>query len=102
MGIRGTLLKKTLEITSGSVKVVKRTKVKMQITDTPTGPWQKIVIDFVGELPTTNEGNKFIMTIQDNFSKFVILTPLKAQDAESTAEALVDNAILKFGCQNFA
>ena len=58
-------------------KVAKRTKVKMLITDTPTGPWQKIATDFVGELPTTNEGNKFIMTIQDNFLKFVILTPLK-------------------------
>lgn len=70
----------------------------MQITDTPTGPWQKLAIDFVGELPITNEGNKYIMSVQDNFSKFVIIIPTKSQDAETTAEAFVENIILKFGC----
>lgn len=73
----------------------------MQITDTPTGPWQKISMDFVRKLPITSEGNKFIMTIQDNFSKFAILAPLKSQNAESTADALINNAILKFGCPEY-
>jgi transposase InsO family protein len=78
-------------------KMSQKTKSKMQITDTPTEPWQKVAIDVVGPLPTTKEGNNYLLTVQDNFSKFLITCPMKTQTAEETAENFVKNVVLKFG-----
>lgn len=73
------------------------TKMPLTITDTPNGPWEKVAMDIVGELPETFDGNKYILTIQDNFSKFIVAIPLPKQDAETVAKAFAEEVILTFG-----
>jgi hypothetical protein len=42
----------------------------MQITDTPEVVWQNCSLDIVGPLTQTSENNKYLLTFQDELSKY--------------------------------
>lgn len=54
-------------------------------------------MDIVGPLPTTDRGNKYILTIQDNLTKFVIAKPIPNQQAETIAERFIKDYVSNFG-----
>ena len=60
-------------------------------------PFHHIGIDFMGPLPMSN-GNKHILVIGDHFTKWYEAIPLPDQTAVTTANALVDHWISRFGC----
>ena len=64
---------------------------------TPSYPFHHIGIDFMGPLPLSN-GNQHILLIGDHFSKWYEAIPLPDQTASSTATALLENWICRFGC----
>ena len=72
-----------------------KTKMPMKITTTPEVVWEKCALDIVGPLSQTLEGNKCVLTFQDELSKFTLAIPIKQQDAVTIAKAFVD--VLKFG-----
>jgi len=45
----------------------------------------------------TMAGNKYILTCQDDLSKFLVAIPIPQQDAETVAMEFVLNIVLKFG-----
>ena len=45
----------------------------------------------------TLSGNKYVLTFQDDMSKFVVAIPNPQQDAETIAKEFVLNLVLKFG-----
>ena len=47
-----------------------KTKNPMIITDTPGIAYEKISMDIVGKLPITTLQNQYMLTIQDNFTKY--------------------------------
>ena len=51
-------------------------------------PGQAVSLDFVGPLPESPSGNKYILVITDMYSKFAEALPLPNQTAETTAGAL--------------
>ena len=53
--------------------------------------------DIVGPLTETVSGNKYILTFQDDLSKFIIGVPIPQQDAKTIAKEFVLNVVLKFG-----
>ena len=61
-------------------------------------PGERLNIDLVGPLPKTRNGNKYILTIEDSFSRFVQAIPIKTKEAIHVAEALVEHHICVFGC----
>ena len=69
----------------------------MEITTTAKHPFDKCYLDIVGPLPVTQGNNKYILTFQDDLSKYVVAVPLGQQDAEMTARAFVVNIVLKYG-----
>ena len=73
-----------------------RTKQPMIITDTPFKTFDKIAMDIIGPLNITKNGNKFILTIQDQLSKFLIAVPLQDQTAETVADAFIKRFICIF------
>lgn len=73
------------------------TKQPFELTTTPLRSFDLVSVDTVGPLPTTSTGNKYILTIQCDFSKYVVYVPTKEKTAKSIAEALVSNVILLFG-----
>ena len=77
-------------------KLYSKTKLPMMITDTPNRPFEKVAVDLVEKLPTTPRGFKHILTVQDNFSKFVFAIPLKTKEADEVAQRFAENVILRF------
>ena len=75
-------------------------KAPLQITDTQNQPWDKIYLDIVGPLDLTELGNKYILTCQDNLSKYVIAIPMQNQTAEEVANKFVYEIILRYGIPN--
>lgn len=65
------------------------TKLPMVITDTPTLPIEKISMDIVGPLPLTINGNRFILSLQDNLTKFLCLQPIPVHTAEVVVRGLL-------------
>ena len=75
----------------------KKTKVPMEITTTSNKPFEKIFMDIVGPLTMTENGNKYILTIQDDLSKYSLAIPVQTTDAETISEKFVEYFISKFG-----
>lgn len=79
-------------------KVLKpRKKAPMEITTTAGLPFERCSLDIVGPLPVTQKGNKYILTFQDDLSKYVIGVPIRQQDAETVAREFATQVILKYG-----
>lgn len=74
-----------------------KTKQPMIITDTPLKTFDKIAMDIVGPFNITKNNNKYILSIQDQLSKFIVITSLNDQTAESVADALIKKFICIFG-----
>jgi hypothetical protein len=74
-----------------------KTKMPMKITTTPDVVWEKCALDIVGPLTPTMEGNKYVLTFQDELSKYTLAIPIQQQDAATVAKAFVEGVVLKFG-----
>jgi transposase InsO family protein len=74
-----------------------RGKAPMEISTTARQPFEKCCLDIVGPLPETQAGNKYILTFQDELSKFLIATPIARQDAETVSKEFVKHVILRVG-----
>ena len=53
-------------------------------------PFEIITTDLMGELPLTENGNKYIMVVCDHFTKYVEIFPLKSATAQDVAECLME------------
>ena len=74
-----------------------RNKVPMQVTTTAERPFEKCYMDVVGPLPVTTQGHKYILTFQDDLSKYVVAVPIERQDADTVARAFVERIVLLYG-----
>ena len=69
----------------------------MIITDTPGTVFENMSMDTVGPLPKTQKLNEHILTIQDNFTKYLLAIPRPNSLASTIADALVTKCICIFG-----
>ena len=76
-------------------------RAPLQITTTAERPFEKCYLDIVGPLPVTSQGHKYILTFQDDLSKYVVAIPVEKQDAETTARAFVEKIVLTHGPHKF-
>lgn len=60
-------------------------------------PWRVVSTDYIGPLPRTKLGNKWILSIVDSFSKYVIIKPMKDSTAVTTCKLLEENLFLVHG-----
>ena len=63
----------------------------------PSFPFSTVGIDFLGPLPPS-AGNQYILLIGDHFTKWNEAVALPDQSAPTTAKALVNHWITRFGC----
>ena len=61
-------------------------------------PVERIHLDVLGPFVSSNAGNKYILMLVCQFTKWIEAYPLPDQKAESVAKAVVDNFISRFGC----
>lgn len=69
-------------------------KIPMEITTTAKVPFERIGLDVAGPLPTTNNDNKYILTCQDDLTKYVEAIPLENQEVETVCRAFVRHILL--------
>ena len=55
-----------------------------------TKVWHKVGIDLVGPLPETKQGNKYIITLSDYFSKWPEAAAIPSKHATGVARFLLD------------
>lgn len=88
----------------GSCNICKETKAP-NITLRPTmgrqiqveRPWQRIYVDLLGPYPRSKAGNTFILIVLDQFSKFVMLKPLRKASAQEVVRFLEQDVFHMFG-----
>ena len=66
-----------------------------------TQPLEIVDVDFVGPLPTTEKGNKYIMTMQDYFTRWLAAYTSPEATAETIVEGVHDQSFSRdFGFPN--
>ncbi|CAK9816796.1 Retrovirus-related Pol polyprotein from transposon 412 [Anthophora quadrimaculata] len=73
-----------------------RSKEPAIIPDTPHEPNDKIAMDILGPLTPTNRDNKYILSIQDVLTKYLVLIPLKTIDTATIIDELLRHYIYIF------
>lgn len=73
-----------------------KTKMPLQITTTAKRPFENIALDIVGPL-NDSSGYFYLLTFQDNLTKFVGAIPLENQEADTVARAFVEHVVLRYG-----
>lgn len=84
-------------ITCQKNKISRINKMPMKITSTASKPFEKIFLDTVGPLPITLARNKYILTFQDDLTKFSGAIAIPDQEAETIAEKFVTEIICRYG-----
>ena len=65
-------------------------------------PWHHIGLDFVGPIsPVSTQGNKYILTVSDYFSKWVCAFALPNKEAPGVAISLIKVIIIIIMKQNY-
>lgn len=72
----------------------------MEITTTSNKPFGRTALDIVGLLPLSENGNIYILTLQDDLTKFSQGYAVPNHDARTIADKLVKQFICKFGTPN--
>lgn len=68
----------------------KANRAPMIITSTSTSPFERLSIDIVGPLPESGTAKlKYILTTQDDLTKFSIAYPIRSFPAEECSECLL-------------
>ncbi|KAL4123448.1 hypothetical protein QTP88_015626 [Uroleucon formosanum] len=78
-------------------KSSKKLKIPMAITTTSFRPFQRIFLDIVGRLPTSHRNNSYILTIQDDLTKFLFAFPIENHQANTIAKVFVENFVCIHG-----
>ncbi|CAM4944387.1 unnamed protein product [Rotaria socialis] len=64
----------------------------------PEGIWKFLSMDFHGPIaPTSKQGNRYIISLTDILSKFVITKAVRDCSATTAVKFLINDAILKYG-----
>ena len=59
-------------------------------------PLERIAIDICGLWPLSSKGNKYIPVVMDYFTNFAEAYPLRSMDAETVAQTLVNEFIIRY------
>lgn len=63
----------------------------------PVKPGTLYAIDFVGPLPRSRKGNKYILTAVDVCTKFLIASPVRAATSQAAIQFILHEIVLMFG-----
>ncbi|EFP02035.1 hypothetical protein CRE_22866 [Caenorhabditis remanei] len=60
-------------------------------------PWERVHADICGPWPVTKDGNRYVFTIKDDFTKYTLAIPIEKQDAATIQQ--IDKVVEKvFNC----
>ena len=71
-------------------------KAPMQVTRSGY-PMERIAVDILGELPLTENNNRYILVVSDYFTKWTESYPIPNMEASTVAKVMVEQLISRFG-----
>lgn len=78
-------------------KLTRKNQLPINKIPYPEGRFNSINIDIVGPLNLTSNGNKYIITIIDRFTKYLLAIPIKSADSATIIKIITDRYISLFG-----
>ena len=66
-------------------------------SNSPADPFEKVSLDTIGKLPTTPNGKRHILTMQDNFGKYCIAVPIPYLKTTTIAHAVATTLASQYG-----
>lgn len=69
----------------------------MCMTDIPGNAFDKMALDIMGPLPTTAKGHRYVLTMQDLLTKYLVVSPLTTVTYVEIADGLRKYVISYFG-----
>ncbi|XP_050456461.1 uncharacterized protein K02A2.6-like [Cataglyphis hispanica] len=60
-------------------------------------PWEHVTIDLVGPLPRSRRGHTWLLVMQDRYSKWAELAPLRQATAKAVTGEIINRVILRHG-----
>lgn len=88
---------KNCELCQKNKLVRKKHRSPMEITSTSSKPFERIALDIVGPLTLSESGNKYILTLQDDLTKFSQAYAIPNHESFTVAETVVHKFICNFG-----
>lgn len=82
--------------TCEKTKVITNTKVPMQISSLGESLFDHTFIDYVGPIPATEMGNKYIFTATCDLTKFLVAVPTTDCSALTAAKCLLEHIICRY------
>lgn len=73
-----------------------RKKIPLKLVTSAEYPFEKVMIDTIGPFNISANGDRYCLTIMDDFSKYLIICPIAEQTAETIARSIVHELCLKF------
>ena len=67
------------------------------VTHQVGAPWERMAVDVAGPFPPTKAGNRFILVVQDYFTKWIEIHSMPDQTADTVADFLVNQVFARFG-----
>lgn len=71
---------------------------KLHPMEPPVRPFSRWGLDFVGRLPVTSRGNKWIIVAIDHFTRWPVARPVPEATSNAVANFLYENIVCDFGC----
>ena len=95
-----TYLKRQIEWCNGCLAKIQAVNNKQTVHKLHKhGYLSKVLyVDLVGPFNENEHGEKYILTMQDGFSKYACAHPIKSKEAEVVANQLIASWLTKFGC----
>ena len=60
-------------------------------------PLDRLSADLLGPFPRTARGNRYVLVVTDQFTKWVEIVAIPDQSAETTARVILNEVIARFG-----
>ncbi|KAL6419674.1 hypothetical protein ACFW04_011286 [Cataglyphis niger] len=60
-------------------------------------PWEHVTVDLVGPLPRSRRGHTWLLVMQDRYSKWTELAPLRQASAKAVTHEITNRVILRHG-----
>jgi len=78
-------------------KITKHNKTPLIINDTPINAFGRVIVDTIGPLPKSENGNENAVTLICDLSKYLVAIPVPNKNANTVAKAIFESFILKCG-----
>ena len=61
-------------------------------------PLERLAIDIAGPFPVTESGNRYLLVIQDYFTKWPEIFAINKMDAQTVADVVLSEVVCRWGC----